>query len=293
MANIGTPSSQNKTSGKVRKNDLLTSNPRRVRKWLRSSLVFIAILLLLQLLLAGSTLDIEGFQQNKGTRIPAKALILTAHPDDEVMFFAPAILNLVKSNVDVYALCLSNGNADGLGQTRKEELLASYARLGVRSDRVRLIDDDRLQDSMQIKWEPNLISKYVEQFSQHSGPFDLLLTFDKDGISQHTNHKACSNSVPLIYQSGAITENGRIYSLRSHGTAFKYLGLVGALVNHSSAKLRLASQDKVAFLSTPFEYLRSLQAMSLHKSQMVWFRYLYLFFSTYMHGCQFDIHIDQ
>ncbi|PWN35215.1 phosphatidylinositol glycan class L, partial [Meira miltonrushii] len=214
--------------------------------------------------------------------IPTKALILTAHPDDEVMFFAPAILNLVKSNIDVYALCLSNGNADGLGQIREEELLASYARLGVRADKVRLINDGRLQDSMQIKWEPNLISEYVQQFSQHSGPFDLLLTFDKDGISQHANHKACSNSVPLIYKSGAITENGRIYALRSHSTAFKYLGLFGALVNHLGARLTLASQDKVAFLSTPFEYLHSLRAMSLHKSQMVWFRYLYLIFSTYM-----------
>lgn len=272
---------------------MLTSNPRRVRKWLRSSVVLVAILLLFQLLLAGSTLNIDELRDIEGYQNSAKALILTAHPDDEVMFFAPAILNLVKSNVEVYALCLSNGNADGLGRTREEELLASYAKLGVRTDRVRLLDDNRLLDGMQIKWDPNLISEYVEQFSRNSGPFDLVVTFDKHGISDHANHKACSYSVPLIYKSGAITQNGRIYSLRSHGTAFKYLGLIGALVNHFGARLVFASQDRIAFMSTPFEYLHSLRAMSLHKSQMVWFRYLYLLFSTYMYGCQLDVHINQ
>lgn len=37
------------------------------------------------------------------------AVILTAHPDDEVMFFTPTILALLAGGWDVRALCLSNG----------------------------------------------------------------------------------------------------------------------------------------------------------------------------------------
>lgn len=39
-----------------------------------------------------------------------RVLIVTAHPDDESMFFGPTILSLTKrKNCDVYLLCLSNG----------------------------------------------------------------------------------------------------------------------------------------------------------------------------------------
>ena len=39
------------------------------------------------------------------------ALILTAHPDDEVMFFTPTILTLLAAGWEVGALCLSNGQS--------------------------------------------------------------------------------------------------------------------------------------------------------------------------------------
>lgn len=41
---------------------------------------------------------------------PQSTLVLTAHPDDEVMFFAPTILSLVASGCEISALCLSNGS---------------------------------------------------------------------------------------------------------------------------------------------------------------------------------------
>jgi hypothetical protein len=41
------------------------------------------------------------------------ALILTAHPDDEVMFFTPTILALREAGWVVDALCLSNGELGG------------------------------------------------------------------------------------------------------------------------------------------------------------------------------------
>lgn len=46
-------------------------------------------------------------RETKGEDI--KALIVTAHPDDECMFFAPTIIGLVDLNASVHLLCLSEG----------------------------------------------------------------------------------------------------------------------------------------------------------------------------------------
>ena len=44
-------------------------------------------------------------------------LFVTAHPDDECMFFSPTLHALSKRpNVGVTLLCLSSGNHDGLGE---------------------------------------------------------------------------------------------------------------------------------------------------------------------------------
>lgn len=89
-------------------------------------------------------------------------LLLTAHPDDEAMFFAPTILGLqgsapvlraqpdspeqvvlseeTASRSHIYSLCLSVGNADGLGSTRREELTQSLNILGVDDDKRWVVD---------------------------------------------------------------------------------------------------------------------------------------------------------
>lgn len=88
-----------------------------------------------------------------------RVLLLTAHPDDECMFFAPTLLGLgltqaptqgeepqgliEKRNIpaDVYSLCLSSGDADGLGETRKTELEGSLDVLGVEKGRRWVLDE--------------------------------------------------------------------------------------------------------------------------------------------------------
>jgi len=74
-------------------------------------------------------------KQNEWPVQSKNVLLVTAHPDDEVMFFAPTVLALVKQaaagNISFYHVCLSYGNADGLGATRKIELGYSLDMLGV------------------------------------------------------------------------------------------------------------------------------------------------------------------
>jgi len=71
----------------------------------------------------------------------SRLLVLTAHPDDECMFFAPTLLGLnTKDNTEIFSLCLSTGNADGLGMTREMEFHASYEVLGVPAERRWIVD---------------------------------------------------------------------------------------------------------------------------------------------------------
>jgi N-acetylglucosaminylphosphatidylinositol deacetylase len=62
--------------------------------------------------------------------------LLIAHPDDEAMFFAPTLLALTRPETGnhVKILCLSTGNADGLGGTRRRELVKSAMLLGLRQE---------------------------------------------------------------------------------------------------------------------------------------------------------------
>jgi N-acetylglucosaminylphosphatidylinositol deacetylase len=68
-----------------------------------------------------------------------RVLLLTAHPDDEAFFFGPtltALLDTQGAGVAAYApqlhsLCLSVGDADGLGAVRAAELGRSLDVFGV------------------------------------------------------------------------------------------------------------------------------------------------------------------
>lgn len=72
------------------------------------------------------------------TRFPTlrnrRICLLIAHPDDEAMFFAPTVLALTRPDLGnhVKILCLSSGDAAGLGETRKRELVESGLVLGLR-----------------------------------------------------------------------------------------------------------------------------------------------------------------
>lgn len=70
---------------------------------------------------------------------PPRVLLLTAHPDDECFFFAPTILALRRSSL-IFSLCLSTGNADGMGERRKGELGHSLDILGVDEDKRWIIE---------------------------------------------------------------------------------------------------------------------------------------------------------
>lgn len=75
------------------------------------ALVYIVVCLSLYHLVFRQRLSL-GFTLCTNVRFPScrRVLVVTAHPDDECMFFGPTILSLAKRpNCTVYLLCLSNG----------------------------------------------------------------------------------------------------------------------------------------------------------------------------------------
>lgn len=57
-------------------------------------------------------------------------LLVAAHPDDETIFFGGAVMR--QRTLPWHLICVTDGNADGRGAERHEELLAAAKKLGIR-----------------------------------------------------------------------------------------------------------------------------------------------------------------
>ena len=159
-----------------------------------------------------------------------RIILLIAHPDDEAMFFSPTLLALTDPALGNYLkiLCLSTGNADGLGETRKKELVESAMKLGVRrKEDVFVLEDGRFKDGMDQDWNTTEIAQVLADVfvpapskqklstatstkgkatangkprhsptapeplrDKPSATMDVLITFDAGGVSNHPNHRA-------------------------------------------------------------------------------------------------------
>ena len=221
--------------------------------------------------------------------LPSSALLVTAHPDDEVMFFAPAVQALLAAGTSISALCLSTGNAAGLGLQRAEELFASYQQLGIPPSRVKYLDDARLQDSMHTVWPSDHIASVVGSHIDASAPVDALITFDRHGVSGHANHIAASNGTREL----AMARNMPLYVLPSLEVWEKYNSVPFAVwetitysghppVAPKDSKARYEPAAEIHVLASPAQYVTAVKAMLQHQTQLEWFRYLYLVFSRYM-----------
>ncbi|XP_060768574.1 N-acetylglucosaminyl-phosphatidylinositol de-N-acetylase isoform X2 [Neoarius graeffei] len=204
-----------------------------------------------------------------------RVLLVTAHPDDESMFFAPAVLKLTESNVAVYLLCLSSGNYYNQGAQRKEELLGSCAVLGIPANRVTIIDNIELQDDPKIEWSialtASLILKHITTYS-----INLVLTFDEGGVSGHANHIAIYKALGHLAFVGRIPEGCQVLSLHTISILRKYLSLF-------ELPISWLLPSSFCCIIGPNEYKKAKEAMLHHRSQLLWFRRLYILFSRYMY----------
>lgn len=216
--------------------------------------------------------------------------LLIAHPDDEAMFFAPTLLALTRPELGnhVKILCLSTGtyngdesaiwkdfhtdahatpgDADGLGNVRRQELQKSAIQLGLRneSDVFVLDDPTNFPDSITTTWPAAkvgslLLSAFAPDLSPEDAPssssssstagarnrkpssdapkasIDVLITFDESGVSQHPNHRSLYHGALSFLGTLMKGKSGyacpvSLYTLTSTNILRKYAGVLDAPV---------------------------------------------------------------
>ena len=243
-----------------------------------------------------------GFPTLRAKRI----VLLIAHPDDEAMFFSPTLLSLARPELQnrIFILCLSSGDADGLGHIRKKELVKSALLLGIPSaEQVVVVEDERFQDSMTKHWEAKEVAKVLQHYfapkmksmSADAAPIaniDALITFDEGGVSSHPNHislyHGASTFLRNLMQRHSGWENPvKMYTLTTTNFVRKYSSIVDAMV---SVIMSVFQKKKSGDCPTPIlavsgvgDYRKAQMAMtSAHVSQMRWFRWGWIGISRYM-----------
>jgi N-acetylglucosaminylphosphatidylinositol deacetylase len=100
-----------------------------------------------------------------------RIILLIAHPDDESMFFSPTLQALTHPSLQNHLkiLCMSTGDSEGLGATRRVELEKAAVTLGVRrKEDVFVLDDERFKDGMTQDWKADDISRVLASaFAPH------------------------------------------------------------------------------------------------------------------------------
>jgi len=198
-----------------------------------------------------------------------KTLLVIAHPDDEAMFFAPTLLALGDVH-DLYILCLSTGNFDGLGEIRRLELPRSAGKLGVAAERIRIVDHPELQDGMDADWPRGVIAEAVTK-AVKDFEIESVVSFDEYGVSGHPNHGACARGVAAWFAATDPEDGYRAWALVSTGLARKFLGFVDILFSILGSDVLLVSPHPT----------RTWSALACHASQFVWYRRLFVLFSRY------------
>lgn len=211
-------------------------------------------------------------------KIRGDVLLVFAHPDDEAMFFAPILHLAARRGRQIHFLCLSDGNYDGLGKIREGELYDSAAFFGVLKRNVKVVRHAELQDGMQERWPAGVIRSEVDAYLQKVGTIGTVITFDRHGISGHPNHIATHMGVRELKSK---MPPGIIFlELRTRSIVPKYSS-IAMVLRYCVLTAPYKDREHFAAVLPPRAIATSWRAMRRHKSQLAWFRYLYLLFSSY------------
>ena len=184
-------------------------------------------------------------------------LLLIAHPDDECMFFTPSIA----SKKNWHLMCMSAPS-----KTRLNELNQSCRQLGIKNVNFpsKLFTDGHAQS-----WDKDAIATQVREYCESNG-IETIYTFDEDGVSGHPNHCALNSACKLLKR------DFNIKILKTIPLPAKYLSVLAIPFVYFSC-----DADDEIILCNWGEWWSGIQAMMKHKSQLLWFRYLWLSFSVY------------
>jgi N-acetylglucosaminylphosphatidylinositol deacetylase len=239
-----------------------------------------------------STPSDDGTGRNSKNNNKQVVLLVIAHPDDEAMFFIPTLQNIKQmNNTQLAVLCLSSGDADGLGKVREKELVESCKHLGIEPRYVRIIDDKQLQDGFDEIWPSHLIARKIKEMDTDvlSNQLSVIITFDNHGISGHPNHisvyagvKYYLNDIQKVQrQPNKETKNVYGYKLISTNIFRKFSGIFDFPLTWLHTNV--FSNRLNCFVTT--NPIDTWIAMTYHESQFVlipyWWRRFFVVLSRY------------
>jgi N-acetylglucosaminylphosphatidylinositol deacetylase len=227
-------------------------------------------------------------------------VLVIAHPDDESMFFLPMLRSLRKSGEEVWILCLTTGDYDGLGKQREKEIHRAAALLDI----PKVIVKNDLKDHPTERWPIASVATAIEKAlsehiasSSHGFGRIVLTTFDQYGVSGHVNHIDTHYGVcELIRQNRGIQPKDgndarpipvEAWQLESErNLVFKYVPVLCwilfflSLFHLSLPTTRTSRYPKYQCLEPWINW----SAMRAHESQFVWYRRLFVIFSVYTYS---------
>ncbi|NWY17500.1 PIGL acetylase, partial [Aphelocoma coerulescens] len=172
-----------------------------------------------------------------------------------------------------------SGNYYNQGEIRKKELEQSCCVLGIPASDVTVIDHRDLPDSPAVEWDTQLLATLVLKHIAAKN-VNLVVTFDAGGVSGHANHislhtavryKCCCFEIFILF----LCVGCRVLVLESVNLFRKYISFLDVLISC------LLPRDAL-FILTEEETEQAKRAMRCHRSQLLWFRQLYLLFSRYL-----------
>lgn len=112
--------------------------------------------------------------------------------------------------IKVNVIIFFSGNFDNLGKVRKQELWNACKILGIQSDNITLLNATNLPDDPNTNWKIETVASNILK-AIASIDAELLITFDRDGVTNHSNHCAIYYAVASLCLANQIP-NGNINS---------------------------------------------------------------------------------
>ncbi|KAF3792099.1 putative N-acetylglucosaminyl-phosphatidylinositol de-N-acetylase [Nymphaea thermarum] len=176
----------------------------------------------------------------------------------------PRCLSEFRTPLYMLGTLCHNGDAEGKGTLRKDELYQACVILKVQLQRVKIIDHPDLQDGFDKSWSPVLIKDLIEE-AVIAWEIDTVITFDNYGISGHRNHQDVHTGLRMLMMSN-LQRDIEAWELISTNIARKYCGPVD--VWWSIFESYFCQTEEICFLPNKSPCL-SANAMAQHSSQWV------------------------
>ncbi|NWU06415.1 PIGL acetylase, partial [Cephalopterus ornatus] len=169
------------------------------------------------------------------------------------------------------------GNYYNQGEIRKKELEQSCCVLGIPASDVTVIDHRDLPDNPAVEWDTHLLATIVLKHIEAKN-INLVVTFDAGGVSGHANHISLYSAVRYTM----VIISSLWEQLRCHVLVLESVNLLRKYISFLDVPISCLLPRDALFILTEEETEQAKRAMRCHRSQLLWFRHLYVLFSRYM-----------